>query len=111
MFAEIAFLLLPVSLHNLNPNPIPVIQWESGWVRDTPPTLSQPETSPEAVEDEPDTNNLLINKTGQNVVYLGVFLLAVTVVATIGILSHRLVWAVIFALILTAVLIAFLWFV
>lgn|GEM_PF-2264300 len=111
MFAEIAFLLFPVSLQHSTPSPIPAIQLESGWVTDAPPTLSQPETPLEAIEDDPDLDSLLINETGQNIAYLGVFLLAVAVVATIGILSHRVVWAVIFALILTAVLIAFLWFV
>lgn len=110
MFAEIAVLLLPVSFQNLTPSPIPAIQLESGWVSDAPPTLSQPETPLEATEEDADTDNLLINETGQNIAYLGVFLLAVAVVATIGILSHRVVWAVIFALILTAVVIAFLWF-
>lgn len=110
MFAEIAVLLLPVSWPNSTESPIPAIQLELEGVSDAQSTLSQPETPLEAIEDDPDVDNLLINEMGQNIAYLGVFLLAVAVVATIGILSHRVVWAIIFALILTAVLIVFLWF-
>jgi hypothetical protein len=111
VLAELAFLLLPTTLPlNLN-EPIPAIQVESGWVTDAPPTLSEPESPLDATEEDADIENILINKTGQNIAYLGVFLLAICVVAVIGILSRRVVWAVIFALILTAVLITFMWFV
>lgn len=60
------------------------------------PAVEQPEKDP------------LIAQGEENVVYLGVLLLAISSVAAIGILSRRLDYAIIFSLLLSAVIIAIL---
>ncbi|CCI16042.1 conserved hypothetical protein [Microcystis aeruginosa PCC 9806] len=55
-------------------------------------------------------NNNLVNSGSQNLVYIGVFLLAITLVMVIGIINQKIEYALIFAATLTIILIAFLWF-
>ncbi|WP_159249492.1 hypothetical protein [Microcystis aeruginosa] len=58
----------------------------------------------------PTLNNNLVNSGSQYLVYIGVFLLAITVVMVIGIINQKIEYALIFAATLTIILIAFLWF-
>lgn len=55
-------------------------------------------------------NNNLVNSGTQDLVYIGVFLLAITLVMVIGIINQKIEYALIFAATLTIILIAFLWF-
>jgi len=55
-------------------------------------------------------NNNLVNSGTQYLVYIGVFLLAITLVMVIGIINQKIEYALIFAATLTIILIAFLWF-
>ncbi len=55
-------------------------------------------------------NNNLVNSGTQDLVYIGVFLLAITLVIVIGIINQKIEYALIFAATLTAILIAFFWF-
>ncbi|AKV69645.1 MULTISPECIES: hypothetical protein [Microcystis] len=55
-------------------------------------------------------NNNLVNSGSQDLVYIGVFLLAITLVMVIGIINKKIEYALIFAATLTVILIAFLWF-
>jgi hypothetical protein len=58
----------------------------------------------------PPNNTPLVNSGAQNIVYLGFFGLAIALVIVIGILSKKIEYALIFAAILSAILIALLWF-
>ncbi|MCZ8118080.1 MAG: hypothetical protein O9295_08460 [Microcystis sp. LE18-22.4A] len=55
-------------------------------------------------------NNNLVNSGTQDLVYIGVFLLAITLVIVIGIINQKIEYALIFAATLTVILIAFFWF-
>ena len=55
-------------------------------------------------------NNNLVNSGTQDLVYIGVFLLAITLVIVIGIINQKIEYALIFAATLTAILVAFFWF-
>ncbi len=55
-------------------------------------------------------NNNLVNSGTQDLVYIGVFILAITLVMAIGIINQKIEYALIFAATLTAILVAFFWF-
>jgi hypothetical protein len=63
------------------------------------PLLQTPQASPPTVP-------TLIDTSGQDVIYIGVFLLLIVVVLIIGIMSRKVGVAVIFALLLSLVLLA-----
>lgn len=50
-------------------------------------------------------SNSLINQNGQDIIYLGVGLMAIVVILVIGLLSRRMEYAIVFSLILAAVII------
>ncbi|WP_088888885.1 hypothetical protein [Leptolyngbya ohadii] len=49
--------------------------------------------------------NPLINQNGQDIIYLGMGLMAIVVILVIGLLSRRMEYAIVFSLILAAVII------
>jgi hypothetical protein len=57
----------------------------------------------------PTLNNNLVNSGTQDIVYIGVFLLAISLVIVIGVLNKKIEYALIFASILSVILIALLW--
>ena len=59
-----------------------------------------PETTEEPSEVELPPSPTLINRNAQNLVYLGVILFFVGAIAAIGLVSRRVVFAIIFALML-----------
>ncbi|HEY9616849.1 MAG TPA: hypothetical protein V6C64_08415 [Microcoleaceae cyanobacterium] len=48
--------------------------------------------------------NPLIDQSGEDAIYVGVGVIAVAIVLMVGLLSHRLIHAIIFALMLSAVI-------
>jgi hypothetical protein len=58
----------------------------------------------------PTLNNNLINSGTQDIVYIGVFILAITLVIVIGVINKKIEYALVFASILSVILIALLWF-
>lgn len=58
----------------------------------------------------PTLNNTLVNSGSQDIVYIGTFLLAITIVIIIGLLNKKIEYALIFASILSVILIILLWF-
>jgi hypothetical protein len=58
----------------------------------------------------PPDNPPLVNSGAQDIVYLGFFGLVIALAIVIGILSKKIEYALIFATILSAILIALLWF-
>ncbi len=56
------------------------------------------------------TDTPLINPGARHIVYIGLFVLAIAITAVVGIISRRVEYALIFAAILSAILIALLWF-
>lgn len=73
-------------------------------------TISLSSTILQTPTPTPTLNNNLVNSGSQNLVYIGVFLLAITLVVVIGIINQKIEYALIFAATLTIILIAFLWF-
>ncbi|MGA9378382.1 MAG: hypothetical protein WBV73_06390 [Phormidium sp.] len=63
-------------------------------------SIAQTQTSPPA--------DPLINTTGQDLIYIGVAGIAIMLVLIVGVLSRRLVKAILLALVLSAVLIILL---
>jgi hypothetical protein len=57
----------------------------------------------------PVQNHSLINRGEENVVYVGVFLIAIGLVAAVGIVSRKIEHALVFAIFITAVIIGFFW--
>ena len=57
----------------------------------------------------PTLNNTLVNSGTQDIVYIGTFLLAVTLIIIIGLLNKKIEYALIFASILSVILIFLLW--
>ncbi|MEG3439935.1 hypothetical protein V0288_22600 [Pannus brasiliensis CCIBt3594] len=55
-------------------------------------------------------NAPLVDSGAQNIIYIGLFLLVIAVTFVIGIISKKLEYALIFAATLSAILIAFFWF-
>jgi hypothetical protein len=55
-------------------------------------------------------NNSLVNSGPQDVAYIGFFFLLISLVVIVGFLNKKLEYALIFAFILSLILIAFLWF-
>jgi hypothetical protein len=55
-------------------------------------------------------NNNLVNSGTQDIVYISMFILAITLVIVIGIINKKIEYALIFAAILSLILIALLWF-
>jgi site-specific recombinase len=55
-------------------------------------------------------NNNLVNSGTQDIVYISMFILAITLVIVIGIINKKVEYALIFAAILSLILIALLWF-
>jgi hypothetical protein len=58
----------------------------------------------------PTLNNNLVNSGTQDIVYISMFILAITLVIVIGIINKKVEYALIFAAILSLILIALLWF-
>ncbi|KAB0243316.1 hypothetical protein EZJ55_13750 [Microcystis aeruginosa EAWAG127a] len=58
----------------------------------------------------PTLNNNLVNSGSQYLVYIAVFVLAITLVMVIGIINQKIEYALIFAATLTVILVAFFWF-
>jgi hypothetical protein len=73
-------------------------------------TISLSSTIIQTPTPTPTLNNNLVNSGSQDIVYIGVFLLAITLVTVIGIINQKIEYALIFAATLTVILIAFLWF-
>jgi len=73
-------------------------------------TISLSSTILQTPTPTPTLNNNLVNSGSQDIVYIGVFLLAITLVTVIGIINQKIEYALIFAATLTVILIAFLWF-
>ena len=73
-------------------------------------TISLSSTILQTPTPTPPLNNNLVNSGPQDIVYIGVFLLAITLVMVIGIINQKIEYALIFAATLTIILIAFLWF-
>ncbi|MCA2622166.1 MULTISPECIES: hypothetical protein [unclassified Microcystis] len=73
-------------------------------------TISLSSTILQTPTPTPTLNNNLVNSGTQDLVYIGVFLLAITLVIVIGIFSKKIEYALIFAATLTVILIAFFWF-
>ena len=73
-------------------------------------TISLSSTILQTPTPTPTLNNNLVNSGTQDLVYIGVFLLAITLVTVIGIINQKIEYALIFAATLTVILIAFLWF-
>lgn len=64
-----------------------------------------------APQPSPLQNNApLVDSGARNIIYLGLFLLTIAATVVIGIISKKLEYALIFAAALSAVLIAFFWF-
>lgn len=79
-------------------------------VSDSPPLYLKTEQL-QAVERDrtEDLSHSLINETGQDVVYFGVFFLVVSLITAMGILSRKVAWAILFALVLSILMIIVLW--
>lgn len=60
-------------------------------------------------ENLPPQSDSLIDKAGENAIYIGLCLLIVMVSVAIGILNRRVEYAVLFSLVLAGMLIFFLW--
>ncbi|TRU47860.1 MAG: hypothetical protein EWV91_10230 [Microcystis aeruginosa Ma_QC_Ca_00000000_S207] len=73
-------------------------------------TISLSSTILQTPTPTPTLNNNLVNSGTQYLVYIGVFLLAISLVIVIGIFSKKIEYALIFAATLTVILIAFFWF-
>jgi len=73
-------------------------------------TISLSSTILQTPTPTPTLNNNLVNSGSQYLVYIGVFLLAITVVMVIGIINQKIEYALIFAATLTVILVAFFWF-
>ncbi|MCA2640567.1 MULTISPECIES: hypothetical protein [unclassified Microcystis] len=73
-------------------------------------TISLSSTILQTPTPTPTLNNNLVNSGTQDLVYIGVFLLAISLVIVIGIFSKKIEYALIFAATLTVILIAFFWF-
>ena len=73
-------------------------------------TISLSSTILQTPTPTPTLNNNLVNSGSQNLVYIGVFLLAITLVVVIVIINKKIEYALIFAATLTVILIAFFWF-
>jgi hypothetical protein len=73
-------------------------------------TISLSSTIIQTPTPTPTLNNNLVNSGSQDIVYIGVFLLAITLVTVIGIINQKIEYALIFAATLTVILIAFFWF-
>ena len=73
-------------------------------------TISLSSTILQTPTPTPTLNNHLVNSGSQNLVYIGVFLLAITLIIVIGIINQKIEYALIFAATLTAILVAFFWF-
>lgn len=73
-------------------------------------TISLSSTILQTPTPTPTLNNNLVNSGSQNLVYIGVFLLAISLVIVIGIFSKKIEYALIFAATLTVILVAFFWF-
>jgi len=58
----------------------------------------------------PNLNNNLVNSGTQDIVYISVFLLAISLVIVIGVINKKVEYALVFAAILSFILIALLWF-
>jgi hypothetical protein len=58
----------------------------------------------------PTLNNNLVNSGTQDIVYISMFILSITLVIVIGIINKKIEYALIFAAILSLILIALLWF-
>lgn len=69
---------------------------------------AQREVTEERSSVEPPSSPSLINRNAQNIVYLGVLLLLLGVIAAIGLVSRKVVLAVIFALMLSLAIAALL---
>ncbi|GEA26245.1 hypothetical protein MiAbW_00794 [Microcystis aeruginosa NIES-4325] len=74
------------------------------------PTISLSSTIIQTPSPTPTLNNNLVNSGTQYLVYIGVFLLAITLVIVIGIINQKIEYAIIFAATLTVILVAFFWF-
>ena len=57
----------------------------------------------------PSQSDSLVDKAGENIIYVGLCLLIVMVSIAIGILNRRLEYAVLFSLVLAGMLMFFLW--
>ncbi|MFN6562950.1 MAG: hypothetical protein RMY28_024595 [Nostoc sp. ChiSLP01] len=75
--------------------------------------LAQELASPRAIQETPPsaTKDPLIARNLQKEQYVGILGLAIALIAAVGFLSRRVEYAIIFAVLLSAVLIAFLLFV
>jgi hypothetical protein len=73
-------------------------------------TISLSSTILQTPTPTPTLNNNLVNSGTQDLVYIGVFLLAISLVIVIGIFSKKIEYALIFAATLTVILVAFFWF-
>ncbi|MCA2692108.1 MULTISPECIES: hypothetical protein [unclassified Microcystis] len=73
-------------------------------------TISLSSTIIQTPTPPPTLNNNLVNSGTQDLVYIGVFLLAITLVVVIGIINQKIEYALIFAATLTVILVAFFWF-
>ncbi|MBD2287789.1 MAG: hypothetical protein ACK47N_07940 [Microcystis sp.] len=73
-------------------------------------TISLSSTILQTPTPTPTLNNNLVNSGTQDLVYIGVFLLAITLIIVIGIINQKIEYALIFAATLTAILVAFFWF-
>jgi hypothetical protein len=51
----------------------------------------------------------LVNSGAQDIIYIGIFGLAIALVIVIGAISRKIEYAIVFAAILSAILIALLW--
>jgi site-specific recombinase len=58
----------------------------------------------------PTSNNNLVNSGIQDIVHISVFLLVISLVIVIGVINKKVEYALIFAAILSFILIAFFWF-
>jgi hypothetical protein len=70
-------------------------------------TISLSSTILQTPTPTPTLNNNLVNSGTQDLVYIGVFLLAISLVIVI---NKKIEYALIFAATLTVILIAFFWF-
>ncbi|MBD2615175.1 hypothetical protein VF14_06580 [Nostoc linckia z18] len=76
--------------------------------------LAQELPSPRAIQETPSpaiNKDPLIARNLQKEQYVGIFGLAIALIAAVGFLSRRIEYAIIFAMILSAILIAFFLFV
>lgn len=60
-------------------------------------------------ENLPPQSDSLIDKTGENVIYIGLFFLIVMVSFAIGIINRKVEYAILFSLVLAGMLMFFLW--